>query len=43
MEEIMATAFLQAIRAQLLAMPPPPNAENLDANNNINDDPNNNQ
>ena len=41
MEEILATAFLQAIRAQLVASSPP-NAENLDANNNINDDPNNN-
>ena len=42
MEEILAFAFLQAIRNQLL-QPEAVQQVNLDVNNNVNDDPNNNQ
>lgn len=41
MEEILAFAFLQAIRNQLIR--PEAVQVNLDVNNNVNDDPNNNQ
>ena len=42
MEEILAFAFLQAIRNQLIR-PEAVQQVNLDVNNNVNDDPNNNQ